>query len=143
MIYSPDIPLRTAYISAIKIATGLEVYPDNVPKSVTVPTQYILITSQTNVRTAVAKPTFTLSDNYDWLSNIVFDIQYFSPSGYSNPGAVDIIYEQIINVAENILVPGWAVKSRIFVQSRPLNISTATNYINRKVLTYSHWLQKL
>lgn len=143
MIYSPDVPLRTAYIAAIQTATGLSVYPDRVPKSAATPTQYVLITSQANVRTAIAKPTNTLSDNYGWLSNIVFDIQCLSLAGYSNPGAVDAIYEKIVNVAENIIVPGWAIKSRVFVQSQPLNIDTATNFINRKVLTYSHWIEKL
>lgn len=145
MIYSPDAPLRTAYIAALETATGLGVYPDDVPKSIPVPNSYILIGSQTKNRTAVAKPTDQsgLSDNFGWNSTIVFDIQFFSPAGYSNPGAVDAIEEQVINIAETITVPGWVIKSRIQVQSRPLPISTAVNYINRKVLTYQHWIEKL
>lgn len=145
MIDTPDIDLRATYISAIETATGLGVYPDLVPKNITTPTSYVLITSQTDVRTAVAKPTINsgLSDNYGWLSNIVFDIQYLSPSGFSNPGAVDVIFKQIVNVAETIVVPGWDVKSRVFIQSRPLNINTPTNFVNRKVLTYQHWIEKL
>lgn len=141
---TPDIPLRTAYIGAIKaFIYGVPVYPDKVPKSVQIPESYILISTQTNIRTAVSKPTSDQSDNYEWLSNIVFDIQNFSPSGFSNPGAVDYIFNQLVQVCENINVDGWAVKSRVFIQSRPLNIDTATNFINRKVLTYQHWLIKL
>lgn len=144
--YNPNIAVRTAYISALtEFISGVPVYPDVVPKNVTIPTSYILISSQTNTRTAVAKPTEASekADNYEWLSNIVFDVQSFSPSGYSNPGAVDYICEQVINVAENFSMDGWTVKSRVFVQSRPLNINTATNFINRQVITYQNWLQKL
>lgn len=145
MIYTPEKPLRTAYIAALQIATGLNVYADLVPKTNPTPTAYILITSQTKTRTAVAKPTTqsNLSDNFGWLASLVFDIQYFSPSGFSNPGAVDDIEEQVINVAESIEVDGWSIKSRIQVQSTPLPINTATNYINRRVLMYNHWMEKL
>lgn len=143
MIYSPEKPLRTAYIAALKTATGLDIFADLVPKSAGTPTAYILITSQTKTRTAVAKPTDSLSDNFDWLASIVFDIQYLSPSGFSNPGAVEDIEQQVINVAETVLVPGWAIKSRVQVQSTSLNINTATNFINRRVLTYQHWMNKL
>lgn len=143
MIYSPDTHLRTAYLAALQTATGLPVFADLVPKSTDVPTAYILITSQTKTRTAVAKPTGEIYDNYDWLASIVFDIQFFSPAGFANPGAVEAIEEQIINVAENIVVADWVIKSRVQIQSRPLPVTTATNYINRRVLTYQHWLQKL
>jgi|ERR1700744_925910 len=145
MIYTPEKPVRTAYITALQIATGLGVFPDLVPKSTATPTAYILLTSQTKTRTAVAKPTgqTNLSDNFGWLTSIVFDIQYFSPSGYSNPGAVDDIEQQVINVAETIEVPGWAIKSRVQVQSTPLPVNTPINFINRRVLTYQHWMEKL
>lgn len=144
--YNPDTPLRSAYIAALQaFISGVPVYPDKVPKSADIPTQYILITTQTTTRTAVAKPTdlSEQSDNFGWLCNIVFDIQVIGPSGFSNPGAVDYIFEQLINVAENITVNDWAVKSRVFVQSRLLNIDTPDNYINRKVVTYQHWIDKL
>lgn len=143
MIFTPDKPLRTAYAAALQLAIGLPVYVDLVPKSDTTPLSYIIISSQTKVRTAVAKPTSTLSDNFGWLSNITLDIQHLSQSGYSNPGVVDDIEEQVINVAENISVAGWAVKSRVQVQSRPLDINTVPNYINRRVLVYQYWLEKL
>lgn len=145
MIYTPEKPLRTAYIAALKTATGLGVFPDLFPKNIPTPTAYILLTSQTKTRTAIAKPTqdSNLSDNFGWLASIVFDINYFSQSGYSNPGAVDDIEQQIINVAETLQVPGWAVKSRVQIQSTPLPINTPTNFINRRVLTYQHWIEKL
>jgi hypothetical protein len=145
MIYTPDKDLRTAYIAALQTATGLGVFPDGVPKTTVTPKAYILITSQTKTRTAVSKPTSVTntSDNFGWLASIVFDIQYFSPSGFSNPGAVDDIEAQVINVAETLQVSGWAIKSRVQIQSRPLNVNTPTNYINRKVLTYQHWIEKL
>lgn len=144
MINTPEKPLRTAYIAALQTATGLGVFPDGVPKSATTPTAYILITSQTKTRTAIAKPTVATNpaDNFGWLASIVFDIQFFSPSGFSNPGAVDNIEEQVINVAETITVSGWDVKTRVQVQSMPLPVNTSTNFINRRVLTYQHWMQK-
>lgn len=145
MIDTPEKPLRTAYIGALQTATGLNIYADLIPKTNTTPTAYILITSQTKTRTAVAKPTSqsNLSDNFGWLASLIFDIQYFSPSGFSNPGGVNDIEEQVINVAESIEVDGWVIKSRIQVQSMSLPINTATNYINRRVLTYQHWIEKL
>lgn len=144
--YDPDPVLRTAYIAALSnFIEGVPIYVDLVPKSAGTPLLYILITSQTTVRTNVSKPTNLSdpSDNFGWLSSIVFDVQNVSQAGFSNPGPVDYVIGQIVNVAENLMIDGWAVKSRVFVQSRPLNVATATNFINRKVLTYQHWLEKI
>lgn len=145
MIYNPDKPLRTAYLVALQAATGVGVWTDGIPKSVPVPISYILITTQTRTRTAVAKPTDNsgLSDNFGWLSGITFDINVISPAGFSNPGAIDDLIEKVINVAENILVPGWCIKSRVYFNTSPLNLSTPTSYINRKTVIYQHWIEKL
>lgn len=142
MRYNPDKPLRTSYATAI-MAVGIQAFADLIPEQVSTPSSYILIHSQSKVRTAVAKPTDSVSDNFNFIATIVFDINVISPSGFANPGEADDIEEVIINLAENITVNGWAIKSRVFVQSLPLPVKTATNYINRKVVTYQHWMEKL
>lgn len=141
---NPNKPLRTAFISALKVAGNVEVWSKLVPRNVKpIPDQYILITTQTKTRVAVAKPTDQLYDNFNWLVSTTIDMYNFSPAGYSNPGKNDDLEELITLAIENILVPGWAIKSRIFVQSLDLDVNTTENFIERRVITYQHWIEKL
>src|ERR1700761_3724089 len=120
-----DIPLRTAYKAALASATGLSVWVKKVPKTAsTIPDQYILITTQSKTRTAIAKADQTITDNYDWLASIEFQIVNNSISGMANPGANDVIEPLVINVADTIQVPGWSVKSRDLLQQTDLDIDT-------------------
>lgn len=139
--FNPDKYIRTAYSDALGIY--YPIYADIVPKVVVIGDKYIIISSIVKTRTAVAKPTDTVADNWGWLATVTFDINSISPSGYSNPTSVEDIEENIVNAAEQLQVPGWAVKSRVQIQSRPLNLNTPTMYINRRVLSYAHWMEQL
>lgn len=143
MINSPDAPLRTAYLAALEAATGIDVWAGGVPKTAVPGNAYILLTTQTKTRTAVAKPTGALSDNFDWLASITIDITVVSPSGFANPGALDALEEKVINVAENIMVPLWCIKSRVYFNTQELPLSTSVNYFNRRTIIYQHWIQIL
>lgn len=140
---NPDKPLRTAYIAALKTATGLDIWVKNVPKSAVIANQYILIATQTKNRTAIAKADINLSDNFDWLCSIEFQLVNISLSGFANPGANDDLEQLVIEVTENILVPGWAVKSRDLLQETNLDLQTPESFIERKIITYTHWVAKL
>jgi hypothetical protein len=143
MILNPNKPIRIAYIAALN--GFVPVFAKNVPRNITVPDQFILITTQTKTRVNSSKPTIYsgLSDNFGWQVNTVLDLNSFSPAGYANPGRNDDLEELVVQAIENILVPAWTVKSRVFVQSLDLDIATATNYIERRVITYSHWMEQL
>lgn len=140
--FNPDKYLRAAYGQALQ-GFGYTIYADSVPKPLNVGDTYILITSITRVRTQSAKPTDGVNDNWSWLANITFDINVLTPSGFANPTAAEDIEENIINTAEQLEISGWTIKSRVQVQSRPLPINSPTTYVNRRVLTYQHWIDQL
>lgn len=140
-IFNPDKYIRAAYIN--QLSGFAAIYADAIPKSSAIGDKYILITSITKTRTQAAKPTSELGDNWTYLVNIVFDINVISPAGYANPTSVEDIEENIVNVAETILIGGWAIKSRVLIQSIPLPVKTPTSYVNRRILTYQHLISAL
>jgi hypothetical protein len=136
-LLNPNAPLRNAYLTAWA-ATGLPVWAKKVPKSAVIPKQYILITSQTKQRTEVSK------DCFEWLCQIVVDIIYVGAAGYASPIKNDDIEEIGVNAIQaGIVVAGFDVKSYDFIQSLDLDIETDTQSIERRVITYEHWLQQI
>lgn len=137
MIYkSPDTPLRVAYINAIKaVNPTLPVWAKKVPKGVTVPNLYVLISSQSKNATERSK------DCWEWLCTINIDIFYKNLQGYSDTVKVDNAEAQVIIAIENgINVQGFSVKSINLLDSNDLDIETPTESIERRVLTYEHWI---
>lgn len=138
-IYDPNTPLQKSYIDAIKIATDLSGWPNRVPiDTKSIPLQYFLIATQTKNRTAISK------NNWEWLCTIVVDIIYAGGRGFSSPVKNNTVEAQIISAIEGgISVEGFYVKSRELISSIPLNIDTNTQYLERTVLTYQHWLGQI
>jgi hypothetical protein len=137
MIKNPNTPLRAGYIAAIKSdIPDTPVWAKKVPRSISpLPAEYILITSQTLNRTAIGK------DCWEWLCSIVVDIVFQGPLGFSNTEKVDTIEEKVINAIEsNLQVEGFQVKSVDLVQSITLDAETPTQSVERRVLTYEHWV---
>lgn len=138
MIKNPDEPLRTAYIAALSGVQPLWV--SQVPKDETVPLSYTLIGAQSKNPTEKGK-----EGCMEWLCNITIDLYSISPAGYSAKSTNDRAEEQIIDIIEQgFPVEGFMVKSIDFIDSVPFNtIKTPTQNIERKSITYQHWLAQV
>lgn len=131
MIYNPNKPIRAAIISAI---TGIPVWHKKVPKNVSRPTRYILLTSQ-------AKRTIELSKcGWEWSASINIDIIQINSQGYSNAAPIDDIEQQVINAVQGLTVAGWDLKGIELVDSNDLDLETDDESIERRVLTYNFWI---
>ena len=130
----PNTALRTAYLSALA-GIGVPGWAKKVPKNAEIPSNYYLITSQTLNRTEVGK------DCFEWLCSIVVDVIYRGTPGYASPVQTEAIEAEVISAIENgITVAGFSVKSTDFVDSVNLDEETETQSIERRVITYQHWL---
>lgn len=137
MIKNPEMPLRTAYIQAL---SGIQpTWSGKVPKNVSVPNKYTLIGTQTKNPTEKGK-----DGCMEWICTIVIDLYNLNIAGYSAKGVNDVVEEQVINIIEaGIDVDGFRVNSIDFIDSKDLSIETPTQSIERRVITYQHWLAQL
>lgn len=137
MIKNPESPLRTAYIAAL---SGVQpIWAGKVPKTGVVPRSYTIIGSQTKNPTEKGK-----EGCMEWLCSIVLDLWNVNPAGYSAKGINDNIEEQIIDIIEQgITVEGFRVNSADFIDSIDLSVETPTQSIERRVITYQHWLSQI
>lgn len=145
MLQNPNEPLRQAYVNLLREATNLPVYAKMLPKDINPhPAQYIIVSSQTkNIteRSKNLKGAIAVVDKFEWDCTIVVDINSVSLAGNSKPEKNDRI-EQIVTDAihSGINVNGFDVKSYDIVQSTDLDIQTPTQFIERKIITFNHWL---
>jgi|GEM_PF-3108160 len=145
MVTNPNKPLRTAYVNKLRTATNLPVYAMLLPKDIKpVPKQYVLISSQTKNITEESKNLTGApleANKFEWLCTITIDINYVSENGFAKPEKNDGIEELIVAaIQEGIQVSGFTVKSYQFFSSVDLDIATQTQYIERRMVTYQHWL---
>lgn len=135
MIKNPDAPLRTVYLAGMN--TIIQAWSNKVPKSVTVPNQYIILQDQ------IKNPTDKGKEGcMEWLCTMIVDIYNINPSGYSSIGGIDNIEEQVIDWIESgFIVDGFMLKSIDFIESVPFTpIETPTQTIERRTIRYQHWL---
>ncbi len=138
MIKNPDEPLRTAYLAAL---AGVQpIWVEQVPKDAVVPKSYTLIGAQTKNPTEKGK-----EGCMEWICTIVVDVISITPAGYSAKSVNDNAEEQIIDIIEQgIVVEGFMVKSTDFVDSVLFNtVKTPTQNIERRAITYEHWLSQI
>lgn len=138
MIKNPDEPLRTAYIAAL--SSVQPIWSGVVPKTSVQDRSYTVLGAQTKNPTEKGK-----EGCMEWLCNITIDIYSISPAGYSAKSVNDNSEEQIIDIIEQgITVEGFMVKSTDFIDSVPFNIiQTPTQSIERRSITYQHWLAQI
>lgn len=137
MIYlDPNTPLRAAYITALAAVLNVPGWAKKVPKNANpIPANYFLVHSQT------LNPTERCKESFEWLCSIVVDIIYAGPSGYASPVQTETLEAGVFTAVENgIVVPGFDVKSIRFIDSINLDEETPTQSIERRVITYQHWL---
>lgn len=132
---NPDKYIRTAYISALKAATGLPVFAKVFPSGNTAK-KYIIIDSQSKSRIVRAKV-----DYYEWQCRINVNIYSVVNAGTSNPAIVSDIEEQVQNtINSGIPVENFFNKNTDLISAQDLSLNTQTTSIDRSLLIYEHWL---
>lgn len=132
---NPNTALRTAYLAALA-GIGIPGWAKKIPKDIKpIPDQYYLVTSQT------LNPTERKKDCFEWLCTIVIDVIFVGPAGYVSPVKTEDIEAKVITAVENgINVIGFDVKSIEFIDSVNLDEETESQSIERRAITYQHWL---
>lgn len=132
---NPDFYLREAYITGLQ-AAGLNAYNEFIPINLNpIPTEYVLVTSQTKTPTARTK------EDFEWNSRITLNIVKVNRFGASDITTVNAMEETCINMIEaGVIVPNFIVKSTYLIDSLPLNLNDKITSITRQVLLYEHWL---
>ena len=135
---NPNKYVRTAYINALKLATGLQVWHKKVPKTVTViPKNYILLDSQTKNETVKAK-----TDYFEWLVTLDVHIFNYNLKGYTDTVVVDDIEEKVIKTVkiDGVTIANFSNKNVDILDSIDLDLETDTNSIDRRIIKFEHWL---
>lgn len=135
---NPNTPLRTAYVTGLRTATGLNVWGKKVPLTVKpIPSQYIVISSQSKQRFVVSKCGF------EWMCQVTVDINLVNALGFANTEVLDAIEEKVLNFVQSITVTGFKVKTTRLVNQTQLDAETSTQSIERTILVYEHWLNNV
>lgn len=133
---NPNKYLRTAYVQGLPAyVEDIPVYSKRLPKDTSTASQYIIIRSQTKNQTAIGK------DCFEWLCEIIVDCIYSGVAGFSAPVNNDDLEENVQSfVLSGVTMDGWQVKSNDFINSIDLDADTPTQHIERRVLTFQHWI---
>lgn len=134
---NPNTSIRTALIAAL---TPIKpTWVKKVPRNITtIPNQYILISSQTK------DPTERSKCGFEWLCTVNIEMINLNTSGYANPIKNDEVEAQIFDAIEGgITIQGFDNKEWLFINSIDLDVETSTQSIERRVLTYSFWVQQV
>jgi len=146
IILNPNKYIRKAYIDALEAATGLKVWEDRMPKTVTpIPKQYLLITNQTKNETANAKneSEFYQLTYFEWLCTCDIQIFNINAKGYSNTEVVDNIEEIVISIIRNgVAIPDFYNKDTRILESLDLPLETTTQSVDRRVVKFQNWVSR-
>lgn len=132
---NPSKPLRTAYIQALKLATGLPVHYKVLPSGSTAK-EYILLDSMSKSRIVRAKV-----DYYEWQVRVNVNIYSIRAAGTSNQGIVDDI-EEIVRDTIGVALPidGWYNKNTDEISQQDLSTSGQTTFTDRSLIIFEHWV---
>ena len=131
---TPNTPLRIAYLNALA-GIGVPVYAKKIPKDVKIPLNFIILNAQLLKRTEVSK------NSWEWLCAINVDITYNGVTGFASPVQTEIVEQAVLTAIEGgITVPGFFVKSTVLFNSLSMDAETPTQSIERRIITYQHWL---
>lgn len=134
---TPDKYLRTAYVSALKDATGLPVYAKAVPAGAN-PSKYIIIDSQSKSQIVKAKVNY-----FEWQSRININIYNVNPAGVYRPVETDDIEESILGVIlYGVQIEGFYNKNTDLISTQDLSLDYPSRSVDRKLLIFEHWLSE-
>lgn len=132
---NPDSHVRTAYVQALKTATGLPVFAKVLPSG-SKATQYIILDSQSKSQTVDAKV-----DYFEWLCRININIYNINPAGIYKPIETDNIEQIVLNtVLPGISIDGFHNKNTDIIESQDLSLEYPTASVDRKLIVFEHWI---
>lgn len=134
---NPDKYIRQAYLQLLT-DLAITAYNKDVPPDVNpLPSDYVLIESQSKTTTERSKTEF------EWLCRVTLHIIHISDRGYTATTFVDDTEEQCITAIEaGFDVPFFYLKSISLIDSINLDLTDKTNTIERRVLIYEHWVSE-
>lgn len=134
---NPDRYLRTAYVTALKSATGLPVYAKSVPAGTT-EKKYIILDSQSKSQTVKAKVNY-----FEWLARINVNIYSINDAGNFSPINTDDIEQIVLNVVlGGVQIYGFNNKNTDLISTQDLSLNFASKAVDRKLLIFEHWLSE-
>lgn len=134
---NPDRYLRTAYVTALKSATGLPVYAKSVPAGTT-EKKYIILDSQSKSQTVKAKVNY-----FEWLARINVNIYSINDAGNFAPINTDDIEQIVLNVVlGGVQITGFNNKNTDLISTQDLSLNFASKAVDRKLLIFEHWLSE-
>ena len=110
------------------------IYTKVVPKTLK-PQKYILIINQAIQPYEIAKGCF------EYTSQFTLDLCAVTTHGGNVTGQVDAMHSVIESNIYSLEVPNHIVKNVELVGTTEADITTSTNTINRRLLTYNIWLR--
>lgn len=132
---NPNKYIRQAIISALP---GIQVFYKRIPKNIATPVQYIILNSQTKQQFARAK------DCYEWICQVNIDCWVHGVQGMPPSTAVDDLEESVLSVMDGVQVTGsFTTKYVKLLNQVDLSLETSTESVERRILTYEIWLNKL
>lgn len=134
---NPNTYIRMGYIAALS-HLGVPIWAKVVPKGTKpLPTLYMLIRTQEKTPIEVSK------DCWEWEVTVVLDMFRINAQGFTNTIPLDNLEGEVMTALESgIEVPNFMVKHSQFMDSIDLDFETDTQTIERRVLTYSFWLEE-
>lgn len=123
--------IRSGIISTLGNSTPI--YNKNVPKSLQ-PNTYILIINQALQEYERAKGC------YEWQSQFTLDLVTKTTLNGDATTIIDNLHSFIESRIRDLTVPNYTVKNIELVGTTDNDFDTATNTINRRLLTYNIWL---
>jgi hypothetical protein len=132
MALNPQKYIRSGIISALP---GYRVWNNRVPRNVETPKLYILITNQSKNEYAVGKQC------HEWECQFTLQLIYRNDLGFDSSAIVDDAAQVVDDVIRyQMQIPNFFKKNVTLDQERDDTYDTATNTINRKLLSYSIWV---
>lgn len=127
-------PSKYIRLSIINALAPLKVWSNRVPKNVTpTPTTYALIQSLGKQEYAECKT------GNEWLVSVDVDFYHLGTLGYDYSTILDDEIQRCLPFIYTITSPNIRIKNVDLEFERDLSFDTATNSINRKVLTFQIW----
>lgn len=137
---SPDKFIRKAYLQLLA-NIGCPIYDMVLPKSETIPSTYVLITSQTK------RPYEETKCGHEWDCTILLDIIAEFNHGFANRAVADDIETAILTAIDTwtfeqqqISIDPFTVYRTVVDDSHDLSLNTPTKTIVRKLLRFRHFL---
>jgi len=139
--------LRKSYLEILTPLLGIVGFDTSIPIDYDpLPTEYFLVSDVTRTPTQYGKGNSSTVTAFRQSENRIFmnvDICVINELGFHSSLSVENIIEVVIDAISTSLNPdGYYVKETKVVNTVPLHIVTDTQNIQRKVVSFEHWISK-